>query len=48
MAPTATRPTCTLGSRTNIDVNLEPGTYRLFVDALSGTGGSYTLYTQLE
>jgi hypothetical protein len=48
MAPSATRSTCTLGSRTNIDVTLEAGTYRLFVDALSGAGGSYTLYTQLE
>lgn len=39
---------CTLGSRSTIDLTLEPGTYRLFVDALSGTGGMYTLYTQLE
>jgi hypothetical protein len=27
---------------------LPAGTYRLFVDALSATGGLYTLYTQLE
>jgi hypothetical protein len=47
-ALTLTRPTCTLGSRTNIDATLEAGTYRLFVDALSGTGGTYTLYTQLD
>jgi hypothetical protein len=48
MAPTASRTTCTLGSRTNLDLNLDPGTYRLFVDTFSGAGGLYTLYTQLE
>jgi hypothetical protein len=48
MPATSTGSTCTLGSRTTINVALEPGTYRLFVDALSGSGGLYTLYTQLD
>lgn len=48
MAASATGTTCTLGSRTTVDLTLDPGTYRLFVDALSGSGGLYTLYTQLE
>jgi hypothetical protein len=39
---------CTIGTRSTIDLTLDAGTYRLFVDALSGSGGMYTLYTQLE
>lgn len=48
MAPTGVSRNCVLGSRTSIDGMLVPGTYRLFVDTLSGAGGLYTLYTQLE
>jgi|LNFM01.1.fsa_nt_gb hypothetical protein len=48
MAPAGVTRNCVLGSRTNIDAMLPAGTYRLFVDALSATGGLYTLYTQLD
>ncbi|MDP3279089.1 MAG: putative metal-binding motif-containing protein [Deltaproteobacteria bacterium] len=48
MSPVSTTSTCTLGTRTTLDVTLDPGTYRIFVDALSGAGGLYTLYTQLD